>query len=117
MSDTRAAAAHRAKLVQVRRLAAALAARVRYAQTVADAQVDALVGAARLLRAEGEPWPPLVDEALRACAGEIAGEGTEDGSGAPSPDAAEPRSGGASGLMRLLGIRRGAHGRGRVADA
>jgi len=60
--------ASNAKLAEVQRLATALAARVRYAQLVGrpvyDAQITALVSAARLMDAENAPWPPMVEEVL-----------------------------------------------------
>lgn len=79
-----------AKLAEVQRLATALAARVRYAQLVGrpvyDAQITALVSAARLMDAENAPWPPMVEEVLTELAKSI------DGSDA-APEAGDgPRS-------------------------
>ncbi|SEH26239.1 MULTISPECIES: hypothetical protein [unclassified Methylobacterium] len=86
-----------AKIAEVQRLATALAARVRYAQLVGrpvyEAQISALVGAARLMDEERAPWPPMVEEVLtelaRAIEGtEPAAEGEADDSGGdPAKDA------------------------------
>ncbi|MEL6062228.1 MULTISPECIES: hypothetical protein [unclassified Methylobacterium] len=66
-----------AKLAEVQRLATALAARVRYAQLVGrpvyDAQITALVSAARLMDAENAPWPPMVEEVLTELARSLEG--------------------------------------------
>ncbi|MEE7464149.1 hypothetical protein MFUR16E_24555 [Methylobacterium fujisawaense] len=86
-----------AKIAEVQRLATALAARVRYAQLVGrpvyEAQISALVGAARLMDEERAPWPPMVEEVLtelaRAIDGaEPAAEGAADDTGGdPAKDA------------------------------
>lgn len=56
------------KLMEVERLASALAARVRYAQMVQGPilpdQIEALVAAARLLQDLDLPWPPLLEQVL-----------------------------------------------------
>lgn len=75
-----------AKLAEVQRLATALAARVRYAQLVGrpvyEAQIVALVGAARLMDAENAPWPPMVEEVLAELAKSLDGS-LEDADAAP----------------------------------
>ncbi|MBP2497932.1 hypothetical protein ABID82_001135 [Methylobacterium sp. PvP062] len=85
-----------AKIAEVQRLATALAARVRYAQLVGrpvyEAQISALVGAARLMDEERAPWPPMVEEVLtelaRAIEGADPAEGGEggEGGGADGPE-------------------------------
>jgi hypothetical protein len=66
-----------AKIAEVQRLATALAARVRYAQLVGrpiyEAQIAALVGAARLMDEAKAPWPPMVEEVLTELAKSIDG--------------------------------------------
>ena len=68
MGNRDGAGASNARIAEVQRLATALAARVRYAQLVQrpifEEQVNALVGAARLLDEERVPWPPMVEEVL-----------------------------------------------------
>jgi hypothetical protein len=75
--------ASNARIAEVQRLATALAARVRYAQLVQrpvyEEQINALVGAARLLDEEKVPWPPMVEEVLMELAKSL------DGSEAPDP--------------------------------
>jgi hypothetical protein len=65
------------KIAEVQRLATALAARVRYAQLVGrpdyEAQIAAMVGAARLMDEEKAPWPPMVEEVLTELARSIEG--------------------------------------------
>ncbi|MCJ2020243.1 MULTISPECIES: hypothetical protein [unclassified Methylobacterium] len=74
------------KLAEVQRLATALAARVRYAQLVGrpvyDAQITALVSAARLMDAEHATWPPMVEEVLTELAKSLE-------SGDPGPEAGD----------------------------
>ncbi|SDA09710.1 hypothetical protein SAMN02799622_00240 [Methylobacterium sp. UNC378MF] len=69
-----------AKIAEVQRLATALAARVRYAQLVGrpvyEAQISALVSAARLMDEEKAPWPPMVEEVLTELARTIEGAGS-----------------------------------------
>lgn len=77
MSNGEGIRAPQAKLAEVQRLATALAARVRYAQLVGrpvyDAQITALVSAARLMDAENAPWPPMVEEVLTELARSLDG--------------------------------------------
>ncbi|MEE7505290.1 hypothetical protein [Methylobacterium mesophilicum] len=72
-----------AKIAEVQRLATALAARVRYAQLVGrpvyEAQISALVGAARLMDEERAPWPPMVEEVLTELARTIEGADPAEG--------------------------------------
>ncbi|WCS24605.1 hypothetical protein LOK46_26325 [Methylobacterium sp. NMS14P] len=84
-----------AKIAEVQRLATALAARVRYAQLVGrpvyEAQIAALVGAARLMDEERAPWPPMVEEVLTELARTIEGPDPEgvaagDAAGDPAKD-------------------------------
>ncbi|WP_457106900.1 hypothetical protein [Methylobacterium sp. P5_C11] len=81
MSD--ASGAPSAKIAEVQRLATALAARMRYAQLVGrpvyEAQIAALVGAARLMDEEKVPWPPMVEEVLTELARTIEGGGPAAG--------------------------------------
>ena len=76
-----------AKLAEVQRLATALAARVRYAQLVGrpiyDAQIAALVTAARLMDEENAPWPPMVEEVLTELARSI--DSADPAAEAPDP--------------------------------
>ncbi|EIZ83940.1 hypothetical protein WYO_3472 [Methylobacterium sp. GXF4] len=83
MGNRDGAGASNAQIAEVQRLATALAARVRYAQLVQrpvyEEQINALVGAARLLDEEKVPWPPMVEEVLMELAKSL------DGSEAPDP--------------------------------
>jgi hypothetical protein len=69
------------KIAEVQRLATALAARVRYAQLVGrpvyEAQIAALVSAARLMDEEKASWPPMVEEVLTELARSIEGSGAD----------------------------------------
>jgi hypothetical protein len=76
------------KLAEVQRLATALAARVRYAQLVGrpvyDAQITALVSAARLMDAENATWPPMVEEVLTELAKSLeSGDPTQEAGEGP----------------------------------
>jgi len=82
MGNRDGAGASNARIAEVQRLATALAARVRYAQLVQrpifEEQVDALVGAARLLDEERVPWPPMVEEVLMELAKSLDSSGDTD---------------------------------------
>ncbi|MGH1571359.1 hypothetical protein ACRAWG_12505 [Methylobacterium sp. P31] len=77
MGNGEGSSAPNAKMAEVQRLATALAARVRYAQLVGrpiyEAQIAALVSAARLMDEENAPWPPMVEEVLTELAKSIEG--------------------------------------------
>ncbi|MCJ2127108.1 hypothetical protein [Methylobacterium sp. J-077] len=89
MGNRDGAGASSARIAEVQRLATALAARVRYAQLVQrpvyEEQINALVGAARLLDEEKVPWPPMVEEVLMELAKSLDGSGATEDAEAAAP--------------------------------
>ena len=94
MGNRDGAGASNVRISEVQRLATALAARVRYAQLVQrpvyEDQINALVGAARLLDAEKVPWPPMVEEVLLELAKALDGSAQSEDAEAPEPGGAHP---------------------------
>ncbi|AWN40752.1 hypothetical protein [Methylobacterium durans] len=82
-------------------------------QPVLTVQVHALIKAARLLQERGEPWPPLVTQALYELSGMTEEEAAEGGELSSEPalvqdDATKPEAqGDERGVRRFLKLLKG----------